>query len=233
MNDFRDYSSYTSVYNGQIDDYTDYLSHHGILGMHWGIRRYQNKDGTLTEAGKKRFNKLDAEADKIKDHNKRLKAKAKARKYGTETPQERDEKTRIYEAAKSVAEKHGFKADDWVNGNFTNNKRRDIVIYKDVSNIDNFDNFMKQVDDFNKNYKEHNNIMKKAAATQLAKRFGVSESQMRAQIEKTGRPFINISDTRSGGIYLTADYDIGDKTHWATVEYDPKTKRVYSVAMNG
>lgn len=32
-----------------------YLAHHGILGMKWGIRRYQNKDGTLTEAGKKRY----------------------------------------------------------------------------------------------------------------------------------------------------------------------------------
>ena len=29
----------------------DYLYHHGIKGMHWGIRRFQNPDGTLTEDG--------------------------------------------------------------------------------------------------------------------------------------------------------------------------------------
>ena len=32
-----------------------YLAHHGIIGMKWGVRRYQNKDGTLTNAGKKRY----------------------------------------------------------------------------------------------------------------------------------------------------------------------------------
>ena len=30
------------------------LYHHGIKGMHWGIRRFQNEDGTLTDAGKRR-----------------------------------------------------------------------------------------------------------------------------------------------------------------------------------
>lgn len=32
-----------------------YLAHHGIKGMKWGIRRYQNEDGTLTDAGKARY----------------------------------------------------------------------------------------------------------------------------------------------------------------------------------
>lgn len=36
-------------------NYNDYLMHHGILGMKWGIRRYQNKDGSLTPEGEKRY----------------------------------------------------------------------------------------------------------------------------------------------------------------------------------
>lgn len=31
------------------------LEHHGILGMKWGVRRFQNEDGSLTAAGKRRY----------------------------------------------------------------------------------------------------------------------------------------------------------------------------------
>lgn len=35
---------------------TNELQHHGIKGMKWGIRRFQNTDGSLTSAGRKRYN---------------------------------------------------------------------------------------------------------------------------------------------------------------------------------
>lgn len=50
------------------------LTHWGTKGMRWGIRRYQNKDGTLTPAGRKRYAK---EMEKLKAEEKVLKNRQK------------------------------------------------------------------------------------------------------------------------------------------------------------
>lgn len=48
------------------------LYHHGIRGMKWGVRRYQNKDGSLTPVGKKRMYRemFDSESKDLKERRK-------------------------------------------------------------------------------------------------------------------------------------------------------------------
>lgn len=53
-------------------NYSDELQHWGIKGMKWGVRRYQNKDGSLTPAGKKRMyrEQFDMEGKEKKEQKK-------------------------------------------------------------------------------------------------------------------------------------------------------------------
>lgn len=65
-----------------------FLEHHGILGQKWGIRRFQNYDGTLKAAGKRRAktdrDKERAERKKARAEKKEAKAQAKAEKAKAE-----------------------------------------------------------------------------------------------------------------------------------------------------
>lgn len=60
-----------------IHDY--YISHHGVKGQKWGIRRYQNPDGTLTEEGKKRYEKIKSKYD-LDEKNKTFSTDRSAKK---------------------------------------------------------------------------------------------------------------------------------------------------------
>lgn len=49
------------------------LTHWGVLGMKWGVRRYQNKDGSLTPAGKKRYgDSADAVSEDVETRKQKI-----------------------------------------------------------------------------------------------------------------------------------------------------------------
>ena len=80
------------------------LQHWGIKGMKWGVRRYQNKDGTLTDAGIKRYNQ-DAD-EKGYDHTSGSGARYKV----------------VGEGKKARNERLNADADRWVNEDMTRSK---------------------------------------------------------------------------------------------------------------
>lgn len=54
------------------------LQHHGIIGQKWGVRRFQNRDGSLTSAGKSRLARKDEKWIKKKSEGITQKAKQKS-----------------------------------------------------------------------------------------------------------------------------------------------------------
>lgn len=63
---------------------TYYLQHHGVKGMKWGVRRYQNKDGSLTPAGKRRLKRYESRLNEVNDRI--LKDRALARQVRKDDP---------------------------------------------------------------------------------------------------------------------------------------------------
>ena len=83
------------------------LYHYGVLGMKWGRRRYQNKDGTLTAAGKKRYGNMSSDAREANDIGKKKVSEmsnAELRKYN-----ERVNLERQYSNLNPSAAKKGMK----------------------------------------------------------------------------------------------------------------------------
>ena len=112
----------------------DYLAHHGIKGQKWGIRRFQNPDGTLTEAGKRRLKPFSDYETISRKNSERLYSEAEKIKRTNESMHQRyDGKDGWKQYAKdaypdSNAEDYGISEKDfkkWMSSELTSNMLRD------------------------------------------------------------------------------------------------------------
>lgn len=112
----------------------NYLEHHGVIGMKWGVRRYQNADGSLTEKGKKRIKKwdqyvADTRVKKISKVNKKL-SKAKA---GSEKEANLKKAAKFLEKDKQIYSKMSDK--EKLEDRYIHTKDRSRVTGKDVVSV--------------------------------------------------------------------------------------------------
>lgn len=110
--------------------YDNYLEHHGILGQKWGVRRFENKGGHLTAAGKKRYT-TDANGDyqKVKKslRTNRLEKAANAAQRDADDLRKHGY-TEEADAVQKVADKNRAKAEVSANKKGLTDKQKKILI---------------------------------------------------------------------------------------------------------
>ena len=73
------------------DNEGTYLAHHGVKNQRWGVRRFQNPDGSLTEEGKRRMKTLQGKSDKLDAKKAKLNSQRKVNSKLANRSKDREE----------------------------------------------------------------------------------------------------------------------------------------------
>lgn len=191
--------------NNDFRDYT--LAHFGIQGMKWGVRRYQNPDGSLTSAGRSRYGYSEkrAEKKKAKAAKKQAKAEEKAAKkqFKKDYEEYRSTKDDIYAKAFDKMYKKSGAADlekkldseRYNPYNYETGRSRDEVLKERYELSDNYDRLT------DKAYED----ARKYARDEIAKKYGKEKlSQFEAKDLRNARIATSAALSAMGGIAIAS-----------------------------
>lgn len=190
---------------------TDELYHHGILGQKWGIRRFQNKDGSLTPAGKERYERSTFErsyqTDGAISKTKSI-PMTKRKSYGDENVFESEEiKVRDSTGKNDTIQFLAFSKSDQLN-----------------------ESSHKLMNNLVKSWPEHDKILRKAAITGTESRKYGFENDLKGM----SHPIITINEDGFPNI-IEVSYDGGKDMGWHMIdcEYDYIRRKPSYWAING
>lgn len=181
----------------------DELYHHGIKGQKWGIRRWQNEDGTLTEAGRRKYLKmLDSETlnrkwDKYQETSKKLRSLQEDHNKKLKTPSASEERKEGIKVMDSMS-------DSWLKNTYGETYNRSDSKAKNKF----YDRHFK--DDFYDYY--YDDVFGKTSDSKVEKQYAKENSRLNKQSDYAEKAFRKeLKRTLKNGRSLLDKMDLNTK----------------------